>query len=283
VTRADDDLLLVLHELRNPLVGIDAAARVLATELNGHPATSRARSIASEARHLLELLERVSEAEAISAGRVRSVRRPIDLAKVVRDTAAGFQRGREIVVSCPSEPVMVRADAGRIRQVLANLLMNAAQYSPTESPIDVTLRATRTAATVSVRDRGPGIPARERPRLFQKFSRLSTAEATRGSGLGLYICRSIIEEHGGTIGYREKTFSFTLPLNLKSKTRSRRSARRGDVEGGAGDLATGSGGAPPGRRTRNTRSRRGGQPGSETPSPPLGASPRRVLRKPAAR
>ncbi len=67
-----DDLLLVLHELRNPLVGIDAAARVLAAELNGHPATARASAIASEARHLLQLLERVSEAEAISAGRMRA-------------------------------------------------------------------------------------------------------------------------------------------------------------------------------------------------------------------
>jgi len=208
----DDDLLLVLHELRNPLVGIDAAARVLATELNGHPATPRARSIASEARHLLDLLRRVSEAEEISAGTVRSVRKPMDLAAVVRETAADFQRGREIVVSCPTDPVMVRADAGRIRQVLANLLTNAAQYSPAETPIDVTLRATGTTATVSVRDRGPGIPARERRKLFQKFARLSTAEGTRGSGLGLYICRSIIEEHGGTIGYRDRTFAFKIPL-----------------------------------------------------------------------
>lgn len=209
---ADDDLMLVLHELRNPLVGIDAAARVLATELNGHPATPRARSIASEARHMLDLLQRVSEAAAISSGTLRSIRKPIDLAQVVRETAAGFQRGREVVVTCPSGPVMVKADAGRIRQVLANLLTNAAQYSPPETPIDVTLRATRATANVSVRDRGPGIPARERPRLFQKFSRLSTAEGTRGSGLGLYICRTIVEEHEGTITYREKAFSFALPL-----------------------------------------------------------------------
>jgi len=217
----DDDLLLVLHELRNPLVGIDAAARVLATELNGHPATPRARSIASEARHMLALLERVSEAMAISARTVRSVRRPIDLAQVVRETAAGFQRGREIVVSCPSAPVMVRADAGRIRQVLANLLTNAAQYSPAEAPIELTLRARGARATVSVRDQGPGIPARERSQLFRKFARLSTAGETRGSGLGLYICKAIIDEHGGTIGYKEKTFSFTIPLQRSSGSRSR--------------------------------------------------------------
>ena len=215
----DDDLAIVLHELRNPLVGIDAAARVLASELNGHPATPRARSIASEARHMLHLLQRVSEAQAISAGTVKSVRRPIDLAQLVRDVTADFQRGREIVVSVPSEPVRVRADAGRIRQVLANLLTNAAQYSPAETPIEVTLRATATKATVSVRDRGPGIPARERPQLFRRFARLSTAEGTRGSGLGLYICRSIVEEHGGEIGYKEKAFSFTIPTAPKSVTR----------------------------------------------------------------
>jgi signal transduction histidine kinase len=217
----DDDLLLLLHELRNPLVGINAAARVLANELNGHPATGRASAIAAEARHMLDLLDRVSEAEAISAGTVTSIRRPIDLAEVVRETAAGFQRGREIVVSCPSEPVMVRADAGRIRQVLANLLTNAAQYSPAESAIEVSLRARGAKATVSVRDRGPGIPSRERPQLFRKFARLSTAGETRGSGLGLYICRSIVEEHRGTIGYRENTFSFTIPMQRSSGSRSR--------------------------------------------------------------
>ena len=217
----DDDLPLVLHELRNPLVGIDAAARVLAAELNGHPATSRARAIASEARHMLDLLRRVSEAEAISARTVKSVRKPIDLAQLVRDVTADFQRGREIVVSCPSDPVMVRADAGRIRQVLANLLTNAAQYSPPETPIEVRLRATATTATVSVRDRGPGIPARERPQLFRKFARLSTAEGTRGSGLGLYICRSIVEEHQGRIAYRENAFSFTIPLSRRSGMKSR--------------------------------------------------------------
>ena len=220
--RPDEDLQLVLHELRNPLVGIDAAARVLATELNGHPASPRARAIASEARHLLQLLARVSEAEALSRGAVRSLRRPLDLATVVRETAADFQRGREIVVSCPSERVIVRADAGRIRQVLANLLTNAAQYSPAETPIDVSLRATRSTATVSVRDRGAPIPARERAKLFQKFARLSTAEGTRGSGLGLYICKAIVEEHGGTIGYKEKVFAFTIPLEKAAKPAARR-------------------------------------------------------------
>jgi signal transduction histidine kinase len=229
VSRRDgrDDLLLVLHELRNPLIGIDAAARVLATELNGHSTTGRARAIAAEARHLLQLLESVSEAEAAASGRLRSTLRPLDLRAVVRETAASFQRGREIVVSCPSDAVIVKADAGRIRQVLANLLANAAQYSPAESPIEVSLRATDRQATVSVRDRGPGIPPRERRQLFRKFARLSTAEATRGSGLGLYICKAIVADHGGTIGYREKTFSFTLPLGVRQGAKRR--PRAGDV------------------------------------------------------
>lgn len=227
---AGDDVLLVLHELRNPLVGIDAAARVLASELNGHPATPRARSIASEARHMLSLLDRVSEAQQLSAGAVRSVRRSIDLAALVRETAASFQRGREIHVAVPSEPVAVRADAGRIRQVLANLLTNAVQYSPAETPIDVALRAARGTATVSVRDRGPRIPLRERRLLFSKFARLSTADGTRGSGLGLYICKTIIDEHGGEIGYRdgEKLFAFSLPLvgGRADRPAARRRAKR---------------------------------------------------------
>ncbi len=264
----DDHLLVVLHELRNPLIGIDAAARVLARDLAGHPASARASAIASEARHLLQLLESVGEAEAIAAGRLRSSPRAIDLGSVVRETTAGFQHERQIVVRCPDDAVPVSADPARIRQVLTNLLANAAQYSPPGTPIEVTLGANGRAATVAVRDRGPGIPAAERRKLFRKFARLSTADGTRGSGLGLYICKAIVEDHGGTIGYRERTFSFTLPL--------KRSPRPGDVEGGGGDLGARE---RPGTRPDRRASRPKARDGREDRAPRRGAP--RWVRHPA--
>ncbi len=77
----------------------------------------------------------------------------------------------------------------------------------------------RATARVEVRDRGPGIAAPERRRLFRKFTRLTTADGTRGSGLGLYICKAIVEDHGGAITYSRadvgSVFSFDLPLKKK--------------------------------------------------------------------
>lgn len=218
----EDYLSLVLHELRNPLVGIDAAARVLARDLGAHPAAGRASAIASEARHLLGMLESVADAEAAAAGRLRSRPRAVDLAALVREAVAGIHLdGHPVTVAGAEGPLSVQADAGRIRQVLSNLLVNAGQYSPRGTPIDVMVRADarRTAAVVEVRDRGPGIPVSERRRLFRKFTRLTTAEGTRGSGVGLYICRAIVEDHGGKIAYARSdgasTFRFEIPLKRR--------------------------------------------------------------------
>jgi len=226
----------VIHELRNPLVGIDAAARVLARELASHPVGPRAAAIAAEARHLLELLESLADVESIESGRLRSVLRPIDLAALVRETALAMHIGdHPVALRGGDVAIAVRADDRRIRQVIKNLLANAAQYSPVGTTIEVTvgIGARRRAATVEVRDHGPGIPPLERRKLFRKFARLSTAEGTRGSGLGLYICRRIVADHGGELRAGRPSgggsaFSFTLPLAEGSVMRSsaeRRPAR----------------------------------------------------------
>lgn len=215
---------LVIHELRNPLIGIDAAARVLARDLGAHPAGRRAALVAEEARHLLDLLESVTDAEAAASGRLRSVLRSVDLAAVVRAAVEGAHLSEhEVRVRGVEGPVPVRADARRLRQVLGNLLANAGQYSPAGSPIDVTLSVDgRTRrATVEVRDRGPGIPAAQRRRLFRKFTRLTTADGTRGSGLGLYISKAIAEDHKGEVSYRPargggSAFSLRIPLRTRA-------------------------------------------------------------------
>jgi signal transduction histidine kinase len=219
-------LSLVIHELRNPLVGIDAAARVIARDLGTHPAARRAERVAEEARHLLELLESVTDAEAAASGRLRSVLRAVDLATVVREAVEGAHLGAHpVTIRVPEGSVPVSADARRIRQVLANLLANAAQYSREGTPIEVTLTADqrKKRATLEIRDRGPGIAPPQRRRLFRKFARLSSADGTRGSGLGLYISKAMVEDHGGELRYAParpgSSFIVELPL--------RASARRG--------------------------------------------------------
>lgn len=228
---SDEYLSLVIHELRNPLVGIDAAARVLARDLGAHPAAQRASRVAEEARHLLELLESVTDAEAVASGRLRSVLRPVDLGALVREAVEGAHLGSHpVTVRVPETAVPVQADARRLRQVLGNLLANAAQYSPEGTPIDVTLAVDmrRGSATVEVRDRGADIPAGERRRLFRKFARLTTADGTRGSGLGLYISKAIVEDHGGDLRYRASaggnSFAFTVRVARAVSPAKRRRA-----------------------------------------------------------
>ncbi len=233
-----DHLSILVHEIRNPLVGIDAAARVLAGELGSHPASKRAAAIAAEAQALLGLLDGVAEAEAADDGRLRSVLAPLDLARTVRETvAAAHLPGRSVTVRGADAPVMVHADDGRIRQVLRNLLLNAAQYSPPRSPIEVELVVAPAgrSASVHVRDRGPGIPPEERRKLFRKFTRLSTAGATRGSGLGLYISKAIVEEHGGemSVASREGGGS-DFQVTLRMRASSRASLKRGSRAASAG-------------------------------------------------
>lgn len=226
-TDTGEYLSLVIHELRNPLIGIDAAARVMARDLGTHPAARRAERVAEEARHMLELLESVTDAEAAASGRLRSILRAVDLSKVVRDALEGAQLGdHRVSVALPNGAVPVNADARRIGQVLANLLANAAQYSPGGSVVEVTLDVdpARKSAVVSVRDHGPGIPAAQRRRLFRKFSRLSTADGTRGSGLGLYISKAIAEDHGGELRYAParpgSVFSLVLPLRARARKKA---------------------------------------------------------------
>jgi len=221
-----DDLSIVIHELRNPLVGIDAAARVLANELGSHPASGRASAIASEARHMLALLDGLADAEAAAAGRLRSRPRAADLSRIARGAVAAAQfPDHRVALRGDAEPLMVMADEGRIRQVLANLLANAAQYSPAGSTIEVSVRAQRrrAVASVEVRDHGPGLTAADRRRLFKKFARLSTSGGTRGSGLGLFICRAIVADHGGELRHANaagggSAFTFTLPLALSDSS-----------------------------------------------------------------
>ena len=116
------------------------------------------------------------------------------------------------------EEAMVIADASALTQVLDNLLENAARYSDPSSPVEIGLVAEEGHALVSVRDRGEGVPAAELEQIFQPFyrGRNAASRGVRGAGLGLAICRGIVEAHGGRIwgesGGRATTFLVALPL-----------------------------------------------------------------------
>ena len=208
------------HEVSAPIASIGAGAQMLVKQLEGHPAEATARAVADEAKAAYALLESLADLSAIEAGRLRLSLRRIDIAGLVRGGFALVQpEDRRIVLDVPSVPIVTVADDRRIRQVLRNLVGNAAKYSAPGTKIEVRVGVTsdRRSAIVQVRDEGPAIPPRERQRVFDKFVRLSTAGATRGSGLGLHISRAIVIDHGGEIWAEwpatgGNMFSFTLPL-----------------------------------------------------------------------
>ncbi|HUG55579.1 MAG TPA: HAMP domain-containing sensor histidine kinase [Candidatus Limnocylindrales bacterium] len=211
---------VLAHELRNPLVGIGLAARVIAKETPGTPSEPHAQGIVTEIRHALELLDGLTDASSLEAGRLRSALRPIDLVAIVREAVGALHAtDHTIELRGVDRPMIVLGDGRRLGQVIRNLVGNAMKYSPARTTIEVSVgvSADRNQAIVEVRDEGPGIPPLERPRLFQKFARLSTAGSIRGSGLGLYVSRGIVKDHSGELWVDwpaggGTVFSFSVPL-----------------------------------------------------------------------
>jgi signal transduction histidine kinase len=171
------------------------------------------------------LIEEMLAMSAIQSGRLAFHLIPCELGPIVRE-AVNDQRAqhpqRSIVLDVPDTPVMVLADAYRMGQVVTQYVSNAVKYAPEEQPIIVRLAALGYQVRVTVHDGGPGLPPDEQERIWEAFYQAPGVEAQNGSaiglGLGLYICRTIVQRHGGqtgvesVAGHNGATFWFTLPL-----------------------------------------------------------------------
>jgi PAS domain S-box-containing protein len=245
--RMEAFLAVAAHDLRSPLTA--ALGYLGLVQRRFHQLTSAmreehpslARQLEAVGSHLYDadqgmkrltrLLSLLFDTSAIQAGQLELHRTSLDLVAVVREQVAGLRVAapeRTIHLHTPigGEPIPVEADADRIGQVVANYVTNALKYAPPERPIDVSVGVHRDQARVAVRDRGPGIPAQERARVWELFHRAPGAEAQGGLaggvqggslGLGLYICKAIVEAHGGRVGVESRggegsTFWLTLPL-----------------------------------------------------------------------
>lgn len=138
----------------------------------------------------------------------------------MRQAAEAFRAARPdhpLTVTSGTEPVRLRMDPQRIRQVLDNLLTNAAVHTPPGTEVSVTVSTASGAARVSVADTGPGVPVADRDRIFDRFYRVDKARSRDrgGSGLGLAVAGSLVRAHGGTIGLAGEpgttVFTVTLP------------------------------------------------------------------------
>jgi signal transduction histidine kinase len=217
-----DFVSLVSHELRSPMAVVIGAARTLQArwrELRADQRESFLALIGDETTRLAELIGDVLDTSRIDAGTFSFRFSDVDVAALVRDMVATAAYGQDevpIVMEATPEIAVVRGDPERLRQIFGNLIDNAVKYSPVGGPVEVRVSQSNGEVTVAVRDRGPGIKAADQRMIFEKFGRVAAGNSKPGSGLGLYIARSIAETHGGTIAVsstpgRGATFTVTLP------------------------------------------------------------------------
>ena len=221
----DDFMSSVTHELRTPLTSIRALAELMVDDPD-MPAEQRQQFLAivvGETERLSRLVNQVLDMAKIESGHAEWRNADVDLAALVRQAAQTMQEvlrehGTALELELPDAVPTLRADPDRLMQVLLNLLSNAAKFVPAQGGrITVRLLAHARGATVEVQDNGPGVPAAQRQQIFEKFRQGSEAgRRPQGTGLGLPICRQIVEHFGGQLELRPDLgqgacFAFTLP------------------------------------------------------------------------
>ena len=217
-------LSTVSHEMRAPLASIKGCATTaLGTASVLQPAVSQQffRIIDAQVDQMSELIDNLMDAAQIETGSLSVFPEPANLAVIVDQARSAFLSGEHrhtVQIDLPPNLPRVRADQQRLVQVICNLLSNAARHSPDTSAIKVEAALKDYQVEVSVVDEGRGIPAERLPHLFRKYARSGRGEAGLGSGLGLSICKGLVEAHGGRIWAESEgtglgtRFIFTIPV-----------------------------------------------------------------------
>ena len=214
----------VSHDLRTPLAAITGAASSLYEHdalLDPESRRELARTIAEEGDQLNRLVHNLLDMTRLEGGKVRLRREPHPPEDLIGSTLITMERRlRERTVELRIAPDLpaIPLDGILIQEVLINLIENAIKYTPAGTPIILGASAGEGLARITVEDRGPGIEPGERERVFEKFYRGSTQGHTPGVGLGLAICRGIVEAHGGRVHIESADpcgarFVITLPLD----------------------------------------------------------------------
>lgn len=227
--RAKDEFIsIVNHELRTPLTAIRGAVGLLVNDaVDGPEQRAELFDIAWEnVVRLGRLVDDLLDVQRLRLGAVELLLTTLEVAPLVSETLdllspEAAEAGVELRLVEPppgAAPAEVRADAGRLVQALSNLVANALKHAPPGSEVSVEVTEREGVVRVSVRDEGPGVPASFVPSLFEPFSQADSTDtrARGGAGLGLYIVRTLVEAHGGAVGYRPapsggSDFYFELP------------------------------------------------------------------------
>ena len=219
----------VSHELRTPLTAIKGAVDLLLREVPGPLNENQAHYLSrvrSNTQHLAGLINDLLDLSKIEEGKIQLDAGRVSLGGLlheVMETVKPMAAEKPVLleVDVPEPSALVWADRDKITQVLMNLIGNAIKFTPSDGRIGVsTANDRRGWVRVSIRDAGPGIPASEQEKIFEKFYQVTQdgGPKPKGTGLGLAISKSLVELHGGKIWVesepgRGSTFSFTLPVS----------------------------------------------------------------------
>jgi signal transduction histidine kinase len=219
----DDFVATVSHELRTPLGFIKGyATSLLREDANWDEETQREflLIIDEETDRLKELIDNLLDSSRLQSGTLRMEFQPMRIDTMLKELklrARSFSEDLDVQVNLVAAPLKIEADATRLAQVFDNLLSNAIKYAP-DSTITITLNSQDDHAHIEFSDQGPGIPTEDLPNIFTRFYRVpSRNKSVRGTGLGLFICRQIINAHQGEITAVSKlgegtTFHIYLPI-----------------------------------------------------------------------
>ncbi len=214
----------ISHDFRTPLASIIGVASTLLDDasatLGEERRRSLLRSLLDEAQRLHRLVDNLLDLTRLSAGPVQLKREWAALDELIGAVLTRYRdalAGRHIVVDVPADLPLVFCDEVMIGQVLGNLVENAQKHTPAGTAIRIAAAAEPGVIAVTVRDEGPGLPPGAERRIFEKFQRARDEGAQSGFGLGLTICKAIVEAHDGHISARNLStggveFRFTLPL-----------------------------------------------------------------------
>lgn len=217
----DEFISTISHELRTPLGFIKGYVTTLMRDDAEWDQEKRAeflQIIDDEADRLTELIDNLLDSSRLETGILSMTIEPTKIAPVVRDSInriQGVHQEMKIASELNPDLPIVAIDSTRIAQVLNNMLSNAHKYAP-GSDVVIRCQPQENMILVEVKDHGPGIPPEHLPHLFERFYRVPSNITARGTGLGLYICRKIVEAHGGEIGVMSELgvgtrFYFTIP------------------------------------------------------------------------
>ena len=224
--RKDEFIGIASHELKTPLTTIKGYMDLLSMTENAQPQKLYVQKTLDSLKKLENLIKDLLDVSKIQSGQLELNITEFDIDTLLNETVSAIQMvspNHQIIRKGDTGHQLIHADRQRIEQVLINLLSNAVKYSPGEKEVFVYSKLTEKELVINIRDFGNGVPVEEQGNIFERFYRTKELSVhVSGFGLGLYICRDIINRHNGRIGVESNgkgsVFYFSLPLNHSIST-----------------------------------------------------------------